>query len=462
MKTGGLVRLTPGDWALLEHADGTRDLEGIRLSAARAGHPARAAEVRALLEDLDEIGLIEDGEKGLLSSEAAALEAPPEAPSAEALDRPLDVLPEFRLHCDGGGACCRIYASVLFSTLEAARARVLMPEVLGGGMRPSRVFMPERGPVLDSGAAVAFVEGRCAYLLEDGRCGLHARGGAGGKPLGCQMYPATFVDDGERVRVSIAVECGCVIESIGRAPTIEGGEPLAPLDARARRDLDARLYIAELPNSIELSSRGAEAPRAELIGWSRVVAEGALTAGDVPAALWRIAQAVEAHGLSEAGARDALSGSSCLTPSALRPWFEALAARAGRASEEDAYFRGDRDLVRRIKSWIASASTALLNEHTCGELLARGAPRPDEEVFYLRAIAHGHQLVSDIPLAESLRDRAVRLLVARSLPSVMTTDEPDGALAHPLALVEAVIRGHGLAGYAAEVAVLPGTPDELS
>jgi lysine-N-methylase len=322
--------------------------------------------------------------------------------------------------------------------------------------------MPERGPVLESGAAVAFVEGRCAYFLEDGRCGLHARGGAGGKPLGCQMYPATFVDDGERVRVSIAVECGCVIESIGRAPNREGGEPLVPPGARARGDLDARLYIAELTDSIELTSGGAEAPRAELIGWSRVVTEGASTAGDIPAALWRIAQAVEAQGLSEAGARDALSSSSNLSPPALRPWFEALAARAGRASEEDAYFRGDRDLVRRVKSWIAAACTALLDEHTCGDLLARGAPRPVEEAFYLRAIAHGHQLVSDIPLAESLRDRAVRLLVARALPSVMATDEHDRALAHPLALVEAVIRGHGLAGYAADVAAPPGAPDELS
>jgi hypothetical protein len=42
------------------------------------------------------------------------------------------------------------------------------------------------------------------------------------------------------------------------------------------------------------------------------------------------------------------------------------------------------------------------------------------------------------------------LVLARALPEAMPED--DGRRGHPLALVEAMMRGHGLAGYAAQVA----------
>jgi len=57
--------------------------------------------------------------------------------------------------------------------------------------------------------------------------------------------------------------------------------------------------------------------------------------------------------------------------------------------------------------------------------------------------------VNGLPLASALRDRAVRIVLARALPGSIPAREPWRA--HPLALVEAVMRGHGLGAYASDV-----------
>ena len=50
-------------------------------------------------------------------------------------------------------------------------------------------------------------------------------------------------------------------------------------------------------------------------------------------------------------------------------------------------------------------------------------------------------------MAVALRDRAVRALLARALAEVLPVEEP--ARAHPIALVEAMMRAHGLGAYVA-------------
>ena len=64
------------------------------------------------------------------------------------------------------------------------------------------------------------------------------------------------------------------------------------------------------------------------------------------------------------------------------------------------------------------------------------------------AALHGYKLFGYVPLTLALRDRAVRLIVARALPDVFArVGATDPACAHPLALVEAILRGHGLDAY---------------
>src|SRR5437773_9342804 len=59
-RTGRLLQIGPREWGLLAAADGTRDLEGIVLAAAREGAHARAPALLAFLEQLHAAGLLEE------------------------------------------------------------------------------------------------------------------------------------------------------------------------------------------------------------------------------------------------------------------------------------------------------------------------------------------------------------------------------------------------------------------
>ncbi|WP_437737239.1 YkgJ family cysteine cluster protein [Sorangium sp. So ce1335] len=465
VRTGELLQLGAREWALLSAADGTRDVEGIVIAAAREGAPARIPAAQAFFEQLHAAGLLaaeDPAEEAAPWARATAATtatsrgpATPAAPADPAPDpgardpreRPLEVLPDFSLHCDGRGSCCRIYASILFDPEEAARARALRPEVLSGGARHERAFTPERGAWPCAASVVAMRDGRCAYLEGGaGRCSLHAAGGPDAKPLGCRVFPTSFIDDGEAIRVSVAVECACVLASVGRP----GGAPLVDPRLRARGDLDERLDVATLPDRPEVAP-GVTAARAELVAWSRRLAAAA-PPPDVAAGLFALAAAVEAEGLT-GGAIARFEQPEPLDPAALAPWLAALHRRAARRAREDAAWRSERDLARKATQWIAAATFALAEPDLLAALLQSPAPDPDRERFTLRAALHGHRLLGALPLSLALRDRAVRLVVARALPLVCAeAGADDPACAEPIALVEAMLRGHGLDAYAADVA----------
>ena len=134
--TGRLVQIGPREWGLLAAADGTRDLDGIVLAAAREGAHARAAALEGFLAQLHQAGMLEDGVE---EAPSPAVMAEGEAESRDdPAARPLVPLPGFGLHCDGSGSCCRFYGTVIFGPVEAARARALLPMVREGGARHER------------------------------------------------------------------------------------------------------------------------------------------------------------------------------------------------------------------------------------------------------------------------------------------------------------------------------------
>jgi lysine-N-methylase len=434
-RSGDLLRLPPRAWDLVAGADGTRDFDALLLAAARRGAFQRASEVRAVLEYLHRAGLLADG-----------LGYPALPPTADP-DRPLDVLPGYGLICDGSGDCCSMYGSVIFTPREAARARALQPEVLGGGDGEERAFTPEQGGTADGALAVALVDGRCAYLGDDGRCSIHVAGGADAKPRGCRVYPASFVDDGEAVRVSVGAECACVLASVGRP----GGAPLVDPGARTRADLGPGARVTTLAERLAITPSLA-APRADFVAWSRHVAASLPAvddgAADAVAVCWSLGRALADHGLDAAASAAALASPAAPDPADLGPLLTALAARArARVASADAW-RGARDRSRLASHWLAAAADRLLDAGACAGLLAGAAAFRQDELFFLHAQLHGHQLAGELPVAAALGDRAVRLLLARALPEALPAGDP--ARLHPLALVEAMMRGHGLSAYARE------------
>jgi lysine-N-methylase len=59
--------------------------------------------------------------------------------------------------------------------------------------------------------------GGCVFLMEDGRCRIHAKYGYEAKPLGCQLYPFTLESDGELIRAGIRFDCPSVSGNQGEA-----------------------------------------------------------------------------------------------------------------------------------------------------------------------------------------------------------------------------------------------------
>jgi hypothetical protein len=107
--------------------------------------------------------------------------------------------------------------------------------------------------------------------------------------------------------------------------------------------------------------------------------------------------------------------------------------------------------------WISATAVLLTDAETTTELLAGGPDHRDVEHFYLRAAAFGYTLF-DRPLERSLRDRAVRLWLARAMAVLGGDDPGPGAGARqPLARIDAMFRAYGIGNYVEDVAAaLPG------
>ncbi|MFO0601870.1 MAG: YkgJ family cysteine cluster protein [Polyangiales bacterium] len=423
--TGEVWQLGLREWVILSMADGTRDLDGLLLAAAREGALASRAAVGEFLMRLAGAGLLEDGP-------AETDDAPPVAP----VDRPLDPLPGYRFACDGRGVCCSQYATVVFSRLEADRARVLLPLVERGGERLERVFTPRCGSTPGAAWAVKHVDGACAYLAGDGRCAVHAAGGADAKPFGCSLFPARFVDDGEAVRVTALVECSCVVRSA--TGELTGGDPIVPGGAQTRSQLPPAVHVAVLPEDVALTARST-CPRDRYVAWSRAARD--VAPADVAAWLWWVADRLEADG--ELPAPD---GEVELDPASLGPWARSFAALLDDAAARARGWRAEGDVVRDGISLLAEVAGLLAGDASLLEAtLEAGAARPEAEQFYLRAAAHGHTWMAEAPLDEHLRTLALRVLAARAIARFLDAGAlANAAFAEPLATVEALSRGYGL------------------
>ncbi|MBW2457919.1 MAG: YkgJ family cysteine cluster protein [Deltaproteobacteria bacterium] len=426
---------------ILLGCDGTRDLGGIVLAAVRSGAYHRSSELEALLMELHERGLLADG----IVADNQPTPAFPE--------RPVEVLADFSLHCDGNGGCCSSYPAIAFLGDEMDRSRAAVPELwtahgLGSVEEPGQPsvasFLPLTSSVAGSDWVVTLVDGRCPFLDEEQGCHIHRAAGAEAKPRGCQLFPASFADDGTAVRVSVVVECPCVLASLGR----QDGEPLVLAEVKREGELP-RCRIERLPEEIAVTPE-ATAPRGELRSWADALCARLEGMSDGVAGCWALGAAVDEAGLSIGAAELALEQASPPAPTALAMRLMALAGATSGKRESTAAWRSERDRARRLSVWLDDAAQALLDPAAVAARLAEGARWLAHERFYLRATLFGHHLWSrEQSIAQALRDRATRLLLARQLAeSVPPECQDDAAAPYPLTAVEVMMRGHGLVGYA--------------
>lgn len=365
------------EWAVLRQADGTRDLEGIRLAAEQAGARVRAEHLQAFLEQLAQLGAFERSE--------------PSTGQAFARDLPIAALPDYRFACDGAGGCCSHFDTVLFAPVEVARARARLPLLEDAGAHPERVFLPESG----SSSPLSVVtrrEGGCLYLDPQGRCRIHED-----KPAGCRVFPARFVDVGDAIRVTPRTECACVFEPR------PGGGPLT--EARRGGELPREVFVPVLPETIRMG--GVPAPRDAVVRFFDARRAELDAEPDLAAYAWSLADALEGR--------------------PREPDFAPARASIARLKAHLGWRAGS-DIVRRS---VEAVDAALL------DLSRRPPVQPADERLYLRA-AFFAILGVDSSVEAELRERALVLWIARAF-----SDPVRRHFRHPLAVVEALVRGHG-------------------
>ncbi len=421
--SGAVYALTEAEMEYVIAMDGTRDFGGVILDIVRRDHFQRASQVQELVGQLQQANMLVDGI------------APPDPPPVRAPKRPLEPLADFRLRCDGHGACCTAFASVPFTEQEVRRAVVACPERVDGPL--DRMFLPLWGVVDRSTSAVTMTEGRCPFVADTGACLVHERAGAEAKPLGCRAFPRTFIDDGTAVRVSVRAECPCVVAS-GVGDAVDG-ETLLDQGAKVEGDLHPRIRVPRLPAEIDLA-RGTVVPVDSLRSWSARVVAAPITDG--VAALWALAD----------GATKNLDGSVSEivrrpppTPDVLAPCIAAL-AEVAELRRDAASDRRPTDRNRLLAEWVVAAAVALADTSTAAARLDEVSDIAQER-FYIQTAIWGHHLVErGGTVTTGLRDRAIRLLLARQMAE-MAANIDDPATATPIAAVEAVMRGQALEKY---------------
>lgn len=423
-------------WACVRGMDGTRDASGLVSWLRSIGGTATDEEVSALLGELEGVGMVEEGVRaeGVATDGVATDEAPPARGVRE-----LRTLPAYELTCDGRGSCCRFYPSIAFTPHDVAKARAHCPEVGGAGMDESRLFVPLAGSTSPM-RAVCTTNGRCAYLKDDGACAIHARGGAGAKPVGCSLFPARFVDDGECVRVVPHLECACVFRS-GRG-VAEGGGPLVPAAWRTTSDLPEEVVLDRVVDPV-FATPSSTRTLAE-------VRELAREWGEVPSG----ADVLE-HFLTFAAS---LGGAPPLAPEEMRRLFRAasgaLRPRVEAAAAEP--WRSASDLAKLTFDALVTALDLLdAVLEADAELLHASATHWPDELLYLRVQVFGLGFVAKSGTRSCrtlLFDRAFRVLFGRALGVVVELAELiDPVFAVLLLFVEVVMRGYGLLAYVRDV-----------
>ena len=120
---------------------------------------------------------------------------------------PLQILPlpSQRYSCHGCGNCCRDFTVQLREAdLEKLRSQD-WERTLGDVTVEfrGRRFLAQRA------------DGACVFLLEGGKCRIHAEFGLEAKPLACQLFPFNFAPDAGAAYVGISFACASVLANQG-------------------------------------------------------------------------------------------------------------------------------------------------------------------------------------------------------------------------------------------------------
>ncbi len=172
-----------------------------------------------------------------------------------AVDLPILVLdlPGQRYSCHGCGACCRDFTVQLRDDDVARLARQRWRDLFG-----HEVWTEFRGHRFLRQRA----DGSCLFLLDDGKCRIHAEYGLQEKPVACRSFPLSVMPTPDGPQMGLNFACGSVQASQGAslashakdlrrigedAPeTLAEARPVALLPGREASPLELRAFAGAL------------------------------------------------------------------------------------------------------------------------------------------------------------------------------------------------------------------------
>jgi Fe-S-cluster containining protein len=185
--------------ALLERMDGRRPLGDLFAEAAAALPDVTPDELARSFRTLLLLNLV-DGAGASIVERTERVKRGEEK-------LPIETLPESRFQCQGSGDCCRSYLLGPIFSHDVERIQALDPERHFPRLAGEGFYVDAKTP---EGAPVRFlrtIDGRCVFLENDGRCGLHARFGPESKPYVCRLFPWTRLSTIEGIKIYDEGEC---------------------------------------------------------------------------------------------------------------------------------------------------------------------------------------------------------------------------------------------------------------
>jgi lysine-N-methylase len=414
------VVLAATAWSVLCHADGTRDIAGIAAAARRFGADVGVEAVAHMFADLGALGWVADGAPEML------LEGLPQ-PIAPDDTRLVHEMVAARYRCDGRGGCCGVYPTISLTPTDVPRVCATMADDHVLAHRQHRVFLPTFGSAPTPMRAMSLVDGACRFLESDGACGVHRRGGAEAKPIGCAWYPTRIVDDGHELRGAPAIECACPARPDPTAP------PLLPTVRGC--DLPLGITLVRVPPMITHAGERSVAREVAISATERLREH----ADDPPRALWTWARAlVDAPGFCEPPS----PGAGAIDPERVARRCASVAKRATIRLGVETTWRGPDELVVRRLESIALAARLLAAPSGAALVTSTAADALERHV--LDVAVFGRALLVTDDLARAAEDLALQMWLARAVAAFVDERNDVTLRETPLAAVTATWRAQRL------------------
>ncbi len=214
------------DWGVATAFDGRSDAAAVARAVAARGTDTRALsaqDVTDLAADFDRLHLLDTPRARAAQPTEDTL--PPASLYGSAPRHAGPLVPEAsaRWTCHACGACCHDLAVELTPEEDARLDRALYTDILGDADYAEEQFLSPGEPAKRVLRQHADRKNACIFLLEDGRCVVHARQGMAAKPNACQTFPLLVVKPPRRpARLGLRINCRSMSRSFQDGPPLAG------------------------------------------------------------------------------------------------------------------------------------------------------------------------------------------------------------------------------------------------